>query len=79
MVEIEILFWKEARSSPSFIMHETRSPDRGDGPATRQPSVAPPAGPEAYFFTARRKARLEAARKDGEIRGLSRWFARNAG
>jgi hypothetical protein len=62
------------------IMHETPPRDRGDGRATGQPSCGI-AGlrPEAYLFGTSQGPRPEDARKDGEIRGRSRWFAHNAG
>ena len=44
------------------VMHETPSGDRGDGRATGQPQGL---GPEAYSLV---------RRKDGRLRGRSRWF-----
>jgi hypothetical protein len=58
------------------ITHETPWRDRGDGRATGQPQGL---GPEAHFFSTSQGARPEDARKDGEIRGRSRWFVHNAG
>jgi len=64
------------RPSLARIMHETPSRGRGDGRATGQPQGL---GPEAYFFSTLQGARPEDARKDGHIRGRSRWFVHNAG
>ena len=58
------------------IMHETPSRDRGDGRATGQPQGL---APEAYLFSTSQGARPEDARKDGHLRGRSRWFVHNAG
>src|SRR5512136_1814810 len=57
-------------------MHETPSRDRGDGRATGQPQGLEP---EAYLFSTSQGSRPEDARKDGQIRGRSRWFVHNAG
>jgi hypothetical protein len=60
----------------AHIMHETPSRDRGDGRATGQPQGL---GPEAYFISTSQGSRPEDARKDGHIRGRSRWFVHNVG
>ena len=57
-------------------MHETPLRERGDGRATGQPQGL---GPEAYLFSTSQGSRPEDARKDGQIRGRSRWFVHNAG
>ena len=67
---------RKSRFALARIMHETPSRDRGGGRATGQPQGL---GPEAYFFSTSQGTRPEDARKDGQIRGRSRWLVHNAG
>jgi hypothetical protein len=60
-------------------MHETPQGDRGDGCATGQPSRGTARLDLRRTCSAPRKVReTEDARKDGPIRGGSRWFVHNA-
>jgi hypothetical protein len=62
------------------IMHKTPWRDRGDGRATGQPSRGTAGlGPEACLFSTSRGVEPEDGRRDGQIRGRSRWFVHNAG
>jgi len=58
------------------IRHGTPSRESGDGRANWQPQGL---GPEAYLFGTSQGSRPEDARKDGYIRGRSRWLVPNPG